>query len=470
MEFETDVLILGAGLTGLSAAFYLRGGKSRIAVLEKDGGPGGLSKTIRHGGYFFDLGGHRLYFKNPEIKKEILELLGQGGVSLHKRKSAIFGENGFLSYPPDIGSFYFFMNRFLSGSPRGRLRVKAAKNSLETWIVRNYGRKIYEMYFEEYTEKAWGLPASEIAAVWAEKRIDKANLFRLILDAVLKIGAVKENASSFHYPAGGIGDLAAALEKASGARTFYGAGELSLNFKGGKAVSAEFKQGGIRKKIKFKRLVSTIPLTEFAKAAKKDGAPLFPEKEDGIIPPPAYPSIRFKGSGTKTGISPEAGGGIRYRSLIVAFLAGEREKKLPYHWIYFPDGKFFFSRACELSNWTRGTEEEGLKPLTFEIFCDYGDGLWNMKDEEITEKILSQVSAIPEIAFKKITDFRIVRVKYAYPLLYLGYEKDLDRLLDRLSGFSNLSLCGRNGRHSYYDIEECLLDARETAEKIISKL
>ena len=61
------------------------------------------------------------------------------------------------------------------------------------------------------------------------------------------------------------------------------------------------------------------------------------------------------------------------------------------------------------------------------------------------------------------------RLPFAYPLLYLGYEKALNAVTGALGRYTNLELAGRSGTHSYYDMEECLLDADRAAASVTGK-
>jgi protoporphyrinogen oxidase len=68
---ETKTLIIGGGITGLSAASFLP--HSDYLVLEKDSIPGGYCKTTIRGDYTWDYSGHFFHFNNPQIKDYILE-------------------------------------------------------------------------------------------------------------------------------------------------------------------------------------------------------------------------------------------------------------------------------------------------------------------------------------------------------------------------------------------------------------
>lgn len=96
---ERRVVIIGAGPAGLTAAYEL--GKAGIpaTVLERDGQVGGPAKTINHGGFRFDIGGHRFYTKVAAADRVWREVLPAADFLRRKRLSRIYYDNKFFDYP-----------------------------------------------------------------------------------------------------------------------------------------------------------------------------------------------------------------------------------------------------------------------------------------------------------------------------------------------------------------------------------
>src|SRR3989339_407528 len=109
MTKKTDVLILGAGITGLAAAKYLSEKGQGLIIIEKSPLLGGLARTVKTGDHCFDLGGHRLYFRDPGLEKEVEELIGPENLIKQKRKSRIVIEGRFLKYPPSLAEAFFHL-------------------------------------------------------------------------------------------------------------------------------------------------------------------------------------------------------------------------------------------------------------------------------------------------------------------------------------------------------------------------
>src|SRR5512143_609049 len=83
------VAVIGAGPAGLFAAYELSRSRMPVVVLEKDGLPGGIARTIEHRGFRFDIGGHRFFTKNAELEQLWKALLGRD-LLLRPRLSRIY--------------------------------------------------------------------------------------------------------------------------------------------------------------------------------------------------------------------------------------------------------------------------------------------------------------------------------------------------------------------------------------------
>lgn len=433
MELKTDVLVLGGGVTGLAAAGALKGSGLKALVLEKDAELGGLSRTASSGPFSFDLGGHRLYFSRRDVRERVEGLLQGRKLLRPKRSSAVYTGGRLLKYPPT------FLNGLLYAAPvlfsRGRKPAAGAETTLKDWLDRRLGPRVHDRYFRDYTKKVWGLGTDELSPLWAERRIGGAfSVKTLLLELFGGKLSSKENADRFLYPERGIGELPAALaaEAAHGADLLTGVEPLELRFKDSLPAELIFSRGGERYTVRFKFLVSTIPLRSLL----------------GLLP-----------------FLPASAAGIKYRSLVVLFAALRRKKALPHHWVYFPDADAAFSRFCELVNWSPLLAPGGWLPATFEFFCDEGDAVWRKTPQELAEL------AFASPAFRRLAGHfetgpvAAERLPHAYPLLYAGAETALAAAKKDLASFPNLLLAGRTGAHAYLDTEECLLDAWAAAQQ-----
>lgn len=433
MDMETDVLVLGAGISGLALAERLKDSGLGVTLLERAPEAGGLSRTAAAGPFSFDLGGHRLYFSDPAAREWTEQLLKGRRLLRPRRSSAVFTGGRLLRYPPT------FVNSLLYAAPLlfagGRRRRGGEPATLKDWLEARLGTRVHDRYFRDYTRKVWGVGTDGLSPLWAERRIGSGfSIKTLAMELFGGRLSSKENAGRFIYPEKGIGELPAALIESAGpsARLLTGAEPLKFGFSGGRPVSLVFRRGGAEARIRFKFLASSIPMKSLL----------------GLLP----------GS--------SAGSGLRYRSLVILFAALRRKKALPYHWVYLHDDDAPFSRICELANWSPLMAPDGWLPLTFEFFCDEGDETWRMSAGELAARAFASPAMRALAGRFEPGELAVERLAHAYPLLYAGHEAPLAAARKELESFPNLLAFGRTGSHSYLDTEECLRDAWAAAERL----
>lgn len=418
-HYFVDTVILGGGLAGVWCSRQLSEKNISNIVVEKENEIGGLIRTIRYKEYKFDLGGHRIYFKDKKLENYILSLFEEDEILYHRKVSTIYYLGHNLKYPPNIFNLiknYRVLSKILNRLENYRflnssnIEIKEDRN-FQNYLIEKFGKLIYKLYFEEYTQKVWGIHPSELDRELGERRIGNFSFFDLILSRK----SIKENANSFYYPKNGIGDLIKVLSKdvtiLKNAEPLYITGDrwmvLSNNLK-----------------IKFNRLISTIPLVSLLKLVIKSR----------IIDSDYLKYLSY----------------LKYRSLILVFILADKSIHFlkDSHWVYFPSKNIIFSRASNLSMWFN----KNLNSYTFEIFCDVSDDLWKLNDYELVNLVCRDLKKIDKEL--NVIDFKVVREKYAYPLLYKGYKKYIEEI--KLILPSWITICGRNGEHAYYDIEEVI--------------
>src|SRR5579884_2731098 len=183
------VVIIGAGPAGLTAGYFLSEAGWKVTVLEAD--PtyvGGISRTVSYKGFRFDIGGHRFFSKSKEVEDFWKKILGSNLID-RPRMSRIYYRGRFYSYP--LKAFEALRNLGLVDSSLcmfSYAKAKAApiKNprSFEDWVVNQFGRKLYGIFFKTYTEKVWGMDCKDISADWAAQRIKGLSLLSAVLSAL----------------------------------------------------------------------------------------------------------------------------------------------------------------------------------------------------------------------------------------------------------------------------------------------
>ncbi|MDP8988114.1 MAG: FAD-dependent oxidoreductase, partial [Actinomycetota bacterium] len=209
----SDIVIVGAGPAGLTAAYELLRHGVRSTVLESDSVVGGISRTVEADGWRFDIGGHRFFTKVSAVEDLWHEILDEGDFLLRPRMSRIFYDGKFFDYPLKASNALRNLGlleslRCVASYAWARVRPPADQSNFEGWVAARFGWRLYGIFFKTYTEKVWGVPATEIAADWAAQRIKNLSLAKAVLNAVLPKRNQKEITSlieEFQYPKYGPG-------------------------------------------------------------------------------------------------------------------------------------------------------------------------------------------------------------------------------------------------------------------------
>lgn len=184
-----DVVIIGAGPAGLTAAYELSKAGRASTVLEATDEIGGISRTVERDGWRFDIGGHRFFTKVPEVEALWHEILPDEDFLLRPRMSRIYYQGKYYDYP--IKPLNALRNlgpieavRCVASALWVRIRPPKERKTLEDYIVANYGRRLFEHFFKTYNEKVWGVPASELSADWGAQRIKGMSIFDAIWEPI----------------------------------------------------------------------------------------------------------------------------------------------------------------------------------------------------------------------------------------------------------------------------------------------
>ena len=217
MESTPEVVIIGAGPAGLTAAYLLTRGKATVTVLERD--PryvGGISRTVEYRGFRFDIGGHRFFSKCQEVEDLWTELLGDD--LLHRpRSSRIYYGGKYYAYPLKAGEALRNLGlvestRCVASYAHARLFPVKNPRTFEDWVSNKFGKRLFGIFFKTYTEKVWGMSCREISADWAAQRIKGLSLSTAILNALFpkkksteRKQTIKTLIDTFRYPRKGPG-------------------------------------------------------------------------------------------------------------------------------------------------------------------------------------------------------------------------------------------------------------------------
>lgn len=447
-----DIIILGGGLAGLSAGYTLTNAGRPVQVYESATEVGGLSKTIERNGFRFDLGGHRFFTNDKAVDVLVRDLMGQEMVSV-RRSSKIYLRDQYFDYPLRPLNAMFGLGipttaRILADYVWETAKRTVKKNtlvSLEDWVVSNFGRTMFTIYFKEYSEKVWGIDCGRISATWVAQRIKGLSLATAVKNAFFKFSG-KDLATltdTFTYPSLGIGRISDRLrdeiEKIGEVHT--GTKVVRVNHDSFRVKSITVRDKDRQFTVPAEEYVSTLPLTALVNM---------------LAPAPPAPVL-------------EAAAKLRFRDLVIAAIMVDRERVTDQTWIYIPEQKIPFGRIHEPTNWSRVMAPEGKSLLVMEYFSFKGDAVWNMSDAALTDLTVDNLVRLGFVDRQEVLDSMIVRVPKAYPLFEIGYDAHAGVLFDYLERFSNLHIAGRSGMFQYQNMDVAIRSGIETAEKVIRK-
>jgi protoporphyrinogen oxidase len=436
---------VGAGPAGLTAGCEAQDAGWDVTVLEKD--PtyvGGISRTVRHGDYRFDIGGHRFFSKSAEVTAWWRRRLPDDFIKV-RRMSRIYYRRKFFDYP--LKPWNALSNLGLVTSTLcvlsyvwARLVPRRPEQSFEDWVTNRFGRRLFLIFFKTYTEKIWGIPTSELSADWAAQRIKGLSLSKAILGALKgrRDGGpvIKTLVDSFEYPRLGPGQMwekAAADIRLKGGRVEMGLGVSRIVHQGGRVTTVEAAgPGGLVRAFEAEEFILSMPLRETVLAF------------DPPLPEEARAAARR----------------LRYRDFITVAVVVEGENPFPDNWIYIHEPGVKLGRVQNFGNWSQAmVGRPGTTCLGLEYFCFEGDGLWSMPDADLIDlgkRELAELGLVPAGALR---EGAVVRVEKAYPIYDPGYQDCVTAVRRALEGFANLRVVGRNGMHKYNNQDHSMMTA-----------
>jgi len=448
---EPEILVLGAGPAGLTAAYELVKRGEPCRVLEAD--PeyvGGIARTVRYDGYRFDIGGHRFFTKNREIEALWHEILPDDMIEV-QRLSRIFYRGRLFDYP--LRPTNAFRNLGVTDSTlcvlsclRRRVQPIRPERSFRDWVSNRFGDRLFRTFFESYTEKVWGIPCEDISADWAAQRIKGLSLLGA-LGAMFRPkgkGVAKSLIDRFLYPRLGPGMMWEACRD----KVVAGGGAVDMattvtalehDNTAVRWVIARGKDGASRR-FPAREVISSIPLRDLVL---------------GLAPRPPQPIL-------------EAARSLRFRDFLTVALVLDRPDPFPDNWVYIHEPGVKVGRVQNFRAWSpEMVPDEDRSVIGLEYFCFAGDGLWGADDGDLVDLGAKELASIGLIERGDVVDGTVVRMPKAYPLYDEGYAKNVDRIREWLARLSNLRPAGRNGMHRYNNQDHSMMTALMSARNLL---
>ena len=441
-----SLLIVGAGPAGLTAALNAATIGWQVTILEKD--PeyvGGISRTVCHEGYRFDIGGHRFFSKSAEVTQWWKDRLPDDFIQV-RRLSRIYYRGKFFDYPLKPWNALSNLGLFTSiacvlSYVWARLFPRKPETSLEDWVTNRFGRRLFRIFFKTYTEKVWGIPTSELSADWAAQRIKGLSLSKAVLNAFKgkprdDQAVIKTLIDTFSYPRLGPGQMwerTASDVRKLGGNIVMGATAAKIRHAGGRVTSIE--------------------------VAGSDGKPRSFEAEQFILSMPLRESV-LAFDPPLSSAATDAAKKLRYRDFLTVALIVEGDNPFPDNWIYIHEPDVKLGRIQNFKNWSEAMiGRPRTTCLGLEYFCFEGDGIWTMSDSDLIELGKRELGQLGLVGSGRVSGGAVVRVEKAYPVYDPGYQENVARVRDELAQFGNLHVVGRNGMHKYNNQDHSMMTA-----------
>lgn len=484
-------IIIGAGPAGLTAAYKLLTETDiHPVILEESEYIGGISRTVNYNGNRMDIGGHRFFSKDKRVTdfwQQIMPLQGSpalddkllgrekplaaGGpdpettdrvMLVRTRVSRIFFLKRFFDYPISINGQTIknlgFGNTIKAGFGYVWSAIfKKKEDSLKNFYINRFGKPLYEMFFEDYTEKVWGINPDSISAEWGAQRVKGLSLMKAVW-SIVKKPFVKENKNvetslieQFVYPKKGPGQLWETLAE----EIIKKGGEIIFNCPVDRINTADNRVTSVcsgDREYKGEYYFSSMPVKDLVCGMNK-----VPKEVQDIAST------------------------LPYRDFITVGLLADKLKInnqtkmktlgniVPDCWIYIQERDVKLGRLQIFNNWSpyMVTDPERFVWIGLEYFCNEGDEMWESSDSDFIEFAKNELCHIGVVDKADIKDAVRIKIKKAYPSYFGSYEH-FDRVKDYLKGIENLYCIGRNGQHRYNNMDHSMVTAMEAVDCIKS--
>ena len=489
-------LVIGAGPAGLTAAYELlsKSDEIEVIVFEETDKFGGISRTVEYKGNRMDMGGHRFFSKVPEVNEWWDNMLPKQGKASYddivlkrsstltpggpdpetedrvmlrrNRISRIFFNSKFFDYPITLKVETFTNMGLGTTIVAGFSYIKAMifkrkENSLEDFYVNRFGKKLYSMFFEHYTENLWGRHPSQIDPSWGAQRVKGVSIMAVLANAFKKKSGKKGGKvetsliEEFSYPKLGPGqlwDVTASEIIKKGGTIITGAKVVKINKDGDHLTGVTYEKDGQLVTVEGDYVISSMPIKDLV--AGMNDVPADPARIAAGLPYRDYMTLGVL---------------IPHLNLVNKTNVKTIGNIVPDNWVYVHDRNVTMGRFQIYNNWSPYlvNDIDHTVWMGLEYFCNEGDSMWSMTDDEFAKMAIEEMVKINLIGdVDEVIDYHVERVKKAYPAYFDTYE-EMDKLVDYLNTIDNLYCVGRNGQHRYNNIDHSMCTSFETVKNIL---
>jgi protoporphyrinogen oxidase len=444
------VVILGGGISGISAAFLLLRQSAdpdlRVDLLEKRDFAGGLCHTVELGGFRFDFGPHNIHSTDAWFDSLMKELLGEQYRRRSYKAQVVFRDR-FVPYPMEgidvlrgvpLATSLGCAASFLWSRAESLFR-EWDDGDFESFIVNRFGRKMYDVFFGPFTEKTWGVTGRELSSDLGRQRVGVFTLWDLFKRTVLGIrpkASITGEEDPFlnqrtFYPDYGSGSIIAALLEPC-LRDSRFALHASTEVESIERTGDTYSVSAAGSVFEADLCLSSIALTDLLRMLH--------------LPDP----------------------GLRYISTRFLMLTlGQDNVFGTTPFVYFSDDSTRFNRVSEPRNMSPLMAPEGRTSLCVEYTTTREDDIWRASGEDLLDWALSGLGRHGLLRPGPPSAWKVIDWENTYPLRTVDYREDVASALGSLRGHPGIVPFGRLGRFEYLNMDHCVADARKAVSAVL---
>jgi len=433
---NASVGVLGGGISGLTFAAH----HPDSVILEREREPGGLCRSIRFGGYTFDLGSHIIFTKDSEVRSFFLSSLGKNTLT-HRRNTKISYKGRLIRYPFENGLFgldllerYECAENYIETYIRREKGELASPKNFAEWMHYRFGSKITEIYLLPYNRKVWNCEPSAMDFSWVEGRVPQPPVSDILKSCMGLASEGYAEQLNFNYPKdGGYQALTDSIAKnIGGERIACGFDVKKLKKEGGEW--AVFGEKGNRR---FKKIVSTINV--------RDLLAMLPD-----VPTDAQ----------------KAADNLRWNSIHLTMVGLNRSaRKNDMHWLYVPEESLLPNRVSFPSNMSNSNVPEGCFSILAETTFPPGK---KGEETDVTDRVVEDLEKMALLSRNDVAIAKTVTLDYAYPVYDLQHAKNTKAIYDYVESLGGISLLGRFSEFMYYNADKCARNAINLAKAMMA--
>ena len=451
---SNPVYILGAGPAGLAAAYTLTKQNIPIIIVEKGQRVGGLSKSINYQGFTVDYGAHFLATDNPLVRQLFDEILDSEQITINRLTRFVW-RNLYFSYPPKIGELFAKISsteivKIATSYFKYKVfPIRSPQNHAEE-LQNKYGKHLYNIFFKDYLQKVWGCTCDHLAV---DSVTGRANGFlsiwiQVIWRKVANLFKSKDESNEyeyqFQYPKLGLGQFYQEIANylvSQNQKILLNTEVVQINHKDLTVNQIVLKdsQTGEKNIHNCRQVISSIPISLMLKQ---------------LVPSPPTKVIAASKS-------------LKFRNTVLVYLIVEASQIFSDHCLYINNPNTKIVRITNYANWSQHTLSNNCQtPICCEYWCDFGDDIWNLSEQELLAKTELDMRKINVLDRQKINSGFAVKLPRTNPVYTKSYKKNKSEIEQYINQFHNLQVMGRGGSFSYSDQDRVLLMGISEANKI----